>query len=193
MFKFNQVQSKICILIFISFILLRYNIVFLILTYGFPMLVMICCYTSMGRELWGSRSIGEHTERQLESMKSKKKVGFSSFDLDLPKRNFLGNFFPIKIEFSNSNSLRIKYIKLLFWKIPFHLQSRKLVCFPVIVCFENMLIIIVGVLYKASKEARPLSMQIILRHKFSFKYQYWRHWIMSIGKNRFLCFLLFFN
>lgn len=28
----------------------------------------------MGRELWGSRSIGEHTERQLESMKSKKKV-----------------------------------------------------------------------------------------------------------------------
>lgn len=28
----------------------------------------------MGRELWGSRSIGEHTERQLEAMKSKRKV-----------------------------------------------------------------------------------------------------------------------
>lgn len=38
------------------------------------MLIMIVCYTLMGRELWGSRSIGEHTERQFESMKSKKKV-----------------------------------------------------------------------------------------------------------------------
>lgn len=38
------------------------------------MLIMIVCYSLMGRELWGSRSIGEHTERQLESMKSKKKV-----------------------------------------------------------------------------------------------------------------------
>ncbi|KAL1398878.1 hypothetical protein pipiens_008616, partial [Culex pipiens pipiens] len=50
-----------------------YNLVFLILTYGIPMLIMIVCYSLMGRELWGSRSIGEHTERQLESMKSKKK------------------------------------------------------------------------------------------------------------------------
>uniref|UniRef100_A0A182SZT3 G-protein coupled receptors family 1 profile domain-containing protein n=1 Tax=Anopheles maculatus TaxID=74869 RepID=A0A182SZT3_9DIPT len=51
-----------------------YNLVFLILTYGIPMLIMIVCYSLMGRELWGSRSIGEHTERQLESMKSKKKL-----------------------------------------------------------------------------------------------------------------------
>lgn len=43
-------------------------------TYGCPMLVMVVCYTLMGRELWGSRSIGEHTERQLEAMKSKRKV-----------------------------------------------------------------------------------------------------------------------
>jgi ribosomal protein S30 len=28
----------------------------------------------MGKELWGSGSIGEQTERQKESMKSKKKV-----------------------------------------------------------------------------------------------------------------------
>lgn len=48
--------------------------VFLVVTYGFPMLVMVVCYTLMGRELWGSRSIGEHTERQLEAMKSKRKV-----------------------------------------------------------------------------------------------------------------------
>lgn len=51
-----------------------YNIVFLILTYGIPMLVMVVCYTLMGKELWGSQSIGEHTERQKESVKSKKKV-----------------------------------------------------------------------------------------------------------------------
>lgn len=36
---------------------------------------MIVCYTIMGRVLWGSQSIGEHTQRQIESIKSKKKVG----------------------------------------------------------------------------------------------------------------------
>ncbi|KAG5672792.1 hypothetical protein PVAND_002886 [Polypedilum vanderplanki] len=51
-----------------------YNIVFLILTYAIPIAIMIFCYSLMGRELWGSRSIGEHTERQLESMRSKRKV-----------------------------------------------------------------------------------------------------------------------
>lgn len=57
-----------------SFSRFRYNIVFLILTYAIPIVVMIFCYSLMGRELWGSRSIGEHTERQLESMRSKRKV-----------------------------------------------------------------------------------------------------------------------
>lgn len=38
------------------------------------MVVMIICYTVMGRELWGSQSIGETSERQTESVKSKKKV-----------------------------------------------------------------------------------------------------------------------
>lgn len=52
----------------------RYNIVFLVLTYVMPMLVMVVCYTLMGRELWGSQSIGEHTDRQLESVIAKKKV-----------------------------------------------------------------------------------------------------------------------
>lgn len=51
-----------------------YNIVFLLLTYVVPMLVMCVCYTLMGRELWGSKSIGEHTERQRESVCAKKKV-----------------------------------------------------------------------------------------------------------------------
>lgn len=52
----------------------RYNIVFLIVTYGVPMLVMVVCYTIMGKVLWGSQSIGEHTQRQIESIKAKKKV-----------------------------------------------------------------------------------------------------------------------
>lgn len=52
----------------------RYNIVFLAFTYGIPMVVMIICYTVMGRELWGSQSIGETSERQTESVKSKKRL-----------------------------------------------------------------------------------------------------------------------
>ncbi|EDW80958.1 uncharacterized protein Dwil_GK11283 [Drosophila willistoni] len=51
-----------------------YNLIILILTYGIPMIVMLICYTLMGRVLWGSRSIGENTDRQMESMKSKRKV-----------------------------------------------------------------------------------------------------------------------
>lgn len=39
-----------------------------------PMIVMAVCYTLMGRELWGSRSIGELTQRQIDSIKSKRKV-----------------------------------------------------------------------------------------------------------------------
>lgn len=64
-----------------------YNIVFLIVTYGVPMLVMVVCYTIMGKVLWGSQSIGEHTQRQIESIKAKKKVW------DLPyKLNYLWSF-----------------------------------------------------------------------------------------------------
>jgi hypothetical protein len=49
----------------------------------------------MGKELWGSRSIGEHTERQLESMKSKKKVIVILF-----KETPLCMFFTIFVYFS---------------------------------------------------------------------------------------------
>ncbi|XP_043480938.1 tachykinin-like peptides receptor 86C isoform X2 [Leptopilina heterotoma] len=51
-----------------------YNLVFLGVTYLIPMMVMAVCYTLMGRKLWGSKSIGEHTQYQKESMKSKRKV-----------------------------------------------------------------------------------------------------------------------
>ncbi|GFG38803.1 hypothetical protein Cfor_02815, partial [Coptotermes formosanus] len=51
-----------------------YNLIFLGLTYLVPVTAMAVCYTLMGRELWGSRSIGELTQRQAESIKSKRKV-----------------------------------------------------------------------------------------------------------------------
>ncbi|XP_054263186.1 tachykinin-like peptides receptor 86C isoform X1 [Macrosteles quadrilineatus] len=51
-----------------------YNLVFLSLTYLVPVVAMAVCYTLMGRELWGSKSIGEQTQRQLDAIKSKRKV-----------------------------------------------------------------------------------------------------------------------
>jgi len=80
-----------CVFKLYSIILINssYNIVFLVLTYGIPIVVMLFCYSLMGRELWGSRSIGERTERQIEAMKSKKKVNFKlshkTFIAQLPK------------------------------------------------------------------------------------------------------------
>jgi tachykinin-like receptor len=60
-------------------ILSRYNLVFLGLTYLVPVTAMAVCYTLMGRELWGSRSIGELTQRQMDSIKSKRKVSITGY------------------------------------------------------------------------------------------------------------------
>ncbi|XP_065351029.1 tachykinin-like peptides receptor 86C isoform X2 [Cloeon dipterum] len=51
-----------------------YNVVLFIVTYVVPMVAMAGCYSAMGRELWGSRSIGELTQRQIDSIRSKRKV-----------------------------------------------------------------------------------------------------------------------
>ncbi|XP_050726319.1 tachykinin-like peptides receptor 86C isoform X2 [Eriocheir sinensis] len=51
-----------------------YNIVFFATTYVLPMLVMLISYTLIGCELWGSHSIGELTDRQVSSIKSKRRV-----------------------------------------------------------------------------------------------------------------------
>ncbi|XP_073993519.1 tachykinin-like peptides receptor 86C isoform X2 [Rhodnius prolixus] len=51
-----------------------YNLIFLVVTYLGPVVAMAICYTLMGRELWGSKSIGEQTQRQLDNIKSKRKV-----------------------------------------------------------------------------------------------------------------------
>nr|XP_053656101.1 uncharacterized protein LOC128704905 [Cherax quadricarinatus] len=51
-----------------------YNTVFFSSTYILPMCVMLVSYSLIGCELWGSRSIGEPTDRQATSIKSKKRV-----------------------------------------------------------------------------------------------------------------------
>ncbi|KAG5670249.1 hypothetical protein PVAND_000526 [Polypedilum vanderplanki] len=51
-----------------------YNVVFMFLTYFVPIGCMSYTYTRVGHELWGSQSIGECTQRQLDNIKSKRKV-----------------------------------------------------------------------------------------------------------------------
>ncbi|KAJ9576106.1 hypothetical protein L9F63_007071, partial [Diploptera punctata] len=51
-----------------------YNIIFMILTYFLPICSMTFTYARVGKELWGSQSIGECTQRQLENIKSKRRV-----------------------------------------------------------------------------------------------------------------------
>ncbi|CAG7817554.1 unnamed protein product [Allacma fusca] len=51
-----------------------YNICLIIFAYFIPMIAMAVCYGSMSKELWGHRQIGEVTERQINSMISKRKV-----------------------------------------------------------------------------------------------------------------------
>ncbi|XP_055377131.1 tachykinin-like peptides receptor 99D isoform X2 [Condylostylus longicornis] len=51
-----------------------YNIVFMFLTYFIPIGSMSYTYARVGLELWGSQSIGECTHRQLENIKSKRRV-----------------------------------------------------------------------------------------------------------------------
>jgi tachykinin receptor 3 len=50
----------------------------MIMTYFLPMISMCYTYSRIGLELWGSRAIGEASEVQAESIKSKRKVMFAS-------------------------------------------------------------------------------------------------------------------
>ena len=71
----------------------------MIITYFLPMISMCYTYSRVGLELWGSRAIGEATEAQAESIKSKRKVSkatrqnfayLEAYALDLKKEKFLG-------------------------------------------------------------------------------------------------------
>lgn len=47
---------------------------FFVTTYVVPMALMVCSYGAMGVVLWGSHSIGERTQRQMDAVRSKRKV-----------------------------------------------------------------------------------------------------------------------
>ncbi|XP_017490311.1 PREDICTED: tachykinin-like peptides receptor 99D, partial [Rhagoletis zephyria] len=51
-----------------------YNILILLVTYMLPIVSMSYTYFRVGKELWGSQSIGECTAKQMESIKSKRKI-----------------------------------------------------------------------------------------------------------------------
>ena len=51
-----------------------YNLVYFILTYLIPLVVMGLCYLQMGMRLWGSQVIGEETPNIKKSRKRKQKV-----------------------------------------------------------------------------------------------------------------------
>ncbi|GFX24572.1 tachykinin-like peptides receptor 99D [Trichonephila clavipes] len=53
---------------------LNYNVVILVVTYVLPITSMTFTYFRVGRELWGSQSIGECTQKQIESVNSKRKI-----------------------------------------------------------------------------------------------------------------------
>ena len=51
-----------------------YNLIYFILTYLIPLVVMGLCYLQMGRKLWGEKTIGEDTPSLAKSRKTKQKV-----------------------------------------------------------------------------------------------------------------------
>jgi len=51
-----------------------YSMLLLAVTYVVPLTVLAVTYTCVGLELWGSKTIGERTAGQDETLKSKRKV-----------------------------------------------------------------------------------------------------------------------
>ena len=51
-----------------------YNIVFFLITYMLPLILMAFCYGRMGVYLWGSKNLGEENEALRQNYLKKKKV-----------------------------------------------------------------------------------------------------------------------
>lgn len=56
---------------------IRYNVLLTALTYFLPICVMGYAYFTVGMKMWGSQGIGELTERQMENIRSKRRVSFT--------------------------------------------------------------------------------------------------------------------
>ncbi|XP_023934667.1 tachykinin-like peptides receptor 99D isoform X2 [Bicyclus anynana] len=52
----------------------EYNVTYMVLTYFLPIISMTYTYAKVGVKLWGSKAIGECTQRQLDNVKSKRRV-----------------------------------------------------------------------------------------------------------------------
>ena len=61
---------------FIFFYLMHsYNLVYFVLTYCIPLVIMLMAYIQMGSKLWGQQNIGEDTPTLAKCRKTKQKVG----------------------------------------------------------------------------------------------------------------------
>ncbi|KAF9803218.1 hypothetical protein SFRURICE_007493 [Spodoptera frugiperda] len=63
----------------VSYMDFVYQVLFFVVTYAIPMLGMTFFYSAMGKVLWGSGSIGELTQRQVDSIRSKRKHMYLGF------------------------------------------------------------------------------------------------------------------
>ncbi|KPJ19313.1 Tachykinin-like peptides receptor 99D [Papilio machaon] len=50
-----------------------YNVIFMMVTYFIPIIAMTYTYARIGVELWGSKSIGESSQRQADNVKGKRR------------------------------------------------------------------------------------------------------------------------
>ena len=64
----------ITLLISLLLTTVRYNVIILAITYVLPILLMSFTYFCIGKELWGSKMIGEKNKKIEKSMESKQKV-----------------------------------------------------------------------------------------------------------------------
>ena len=53
---------------------LSYNLLYFVLTYGLPLVIMLLAYLQMGRKLWCQKNIGEDTPTLAKCRKTKQKV-----------------------------------------------------------------------------------------------------------------------
>ena len=52
-----------------------YNLLYFVLTYCLPLVIMLLAYLQMGRKLWCQKNIGEDTPTLAKCRKTKQKVG----------------------------------------------------------------------------------------------------------------------
>ncbi|KAH9425964.1 Substance-K receptor [Dermatophagoides pteronyssinus] len=101
-----------------------YNVIILLVTYMLPIASMSYTYFRVGRELWGSQSIGECTAKQMESIKSKRKVCWAPYHIYF----LLAHHYP---QIINSKYVQHTYLTI-YW-----LAMSNSVYNPFVYCWMN--------------------------------------------------------